>query len=75
MNDDKRISDDYFEFMLKRAAKNISEDEGEKYIDMLDKIEEPTLSSNYKNHIDKLLKTNIYKTKRNARYMKWMQMM
>ena len=38
MNDDKRISDDYFEFMLKRAAKSISEDEGEKYIDMLDKI-------------------------------------
>lgn len=69
MNDDKRISDDYFEFMLKRAAKNISEDEGEKYIDMLDKIEEPALSSNYKNHIDKLLKTNIYKTKSNARYI------
>ena len=51
---DKKISEDYFEFMLKRALEDYAEEEGKCLQEQLKNIEEPDLSKKYKNNIRKI---------------------
>ena len=52
----KKISDDYFEFMLKKALEEYSEEEGKCLQEQLENIEELILSEKYKRNIKKLSK-------------------
>ena len=50
---EKKISDDYFDFMLKKALDDYADEEGGRLATESNNLEEPVLSSEYKKNIDK----------------------
>lgn len=60
---DKKIGEDYFDFMLKRALDEYAQEEGEKYEKELKNLDEPYYSDKYKKEIDKLLEDKYYNKK------------
>ena len=46
--DSRKMSDDYFEFMLKKALDEYAEEEGSRHKEELKDVEEPVLSGKYK---------------------------
>ena len=50
------ISEDYFEFMLKKALDEYAEEEGKYFQEQLESIEEPILSEKYKKSIKEIRK-------------------
>lgn len=62
---DKKISEDYFEFMLKKALEEYAEEEGNSLQEQLKNIEEPELSEQYKKSIKKISRQLDKKEKHN----------
>lgn len=54
--DSRKMSDDYFEFMLKKALDEYAEEEGSRLKEELKDVEEPVLSGKYKKSINKIEK-------------------
>lgn len=63
MHDKDKISQDYFDFMLKRALDEYAEEEGKKYEEGLENIDEPNYSDEYKKAINQLLVNKYYHKK------------
>lgn len=66
----KDIDDEYFEFLLKKAADEYAREQGQKYLNELGNAEAAEHSENYKRNINKLLGRRYYKTKRRSTIIK-----
>lgn len=65
---EKKISDDYFDFMLKKALDDYADEEGGRLATESNNLEEPVLSSEYKKNIDKIARK--LELSKNKFYMK-----
>ncbi|MCQ4726746.1 DUF4367 domain-containing protein [Anaerotignum faecicola] len=61
--DSDKMCDDYLEFLTKKALDETADENGQRYIDELETIDEPKYSKEYKKEIDKLFKNGYYKRK------------
>ena len=59
--DSDKMCDDYLEFLTKKALDETADENGQRYIDELETIDEPKYSKEYKKEIDKLFKNGYYK--------------